>query len=69
MAISETAYLKTMWERNMCPYCRGVIREGKRIGSGRKTDGGFCSLDCFAKCHVLKFAEKARFVKGNIPPK
>ena len=23
------------------------IPEGKRVGSGKKSEGGFCSLDCY----------------------
>ena len=68
MAISEATYLKILWERNICPHCLRVIPEGKRVGSGRKSDGGFCSLECFSKYHVLEFAEKARLLKRRIPP-
>jgi hypothetical protein len=63
MAISEAMYLKMLWERNICPNCHGAILEGKRVGSGRMADGGFCSLDCFATYRALEFAEKARVIK------
>jgi hypothetical protein len=66
MAISEAAYLKMLWERNVCPYCLNVFASGERVGSGRKSDGGFCSLDCFSKYHALAFAEKARLLKRRI---
>ena len=66
MAISEAAYLKMLWERNVCPHCHDMIPAGTRVGSGRKADGGFCSLDCFSKYHALSFAEKARLLKGRI---
>lgn len=63
MAISEAAYLQTMWERNECPYCRRAIPEGKRVGTGQKKDGGFCSLDCYARYNAMKLAEKANLLK------
>lgn len=65
MAISESAYLEALWERNICAYCQKIIPEGGRVGSGKKADGAFCSLDCFAKYHVLKFGETARLLKRN----
>jgi hypothetical protein len=68
MALSEPAYLKMLWETNVCPFCHGTIPEGKRVGSGLKSDGGFCSLNCFSKYHALKFAEKATLRKRRMPP-
>jgi hypothetical protein len=62
MAISEARYLKTMWERNECPNCRCAIPEGAGVGNGRKADGAFCSLDCYAKYYALRLAEKAKLV-------
>jgi len=66
MAISEAAYLKMLWERYVCPYCQSVFPRGKRVGSGRMSDGGFCSLSCFSKYHALTLAEKARRLKRRI---
>jgi len=63
MAISEGAYLKMLWERNECPNCHKAIPEGQRVGSGKKSDGGFCSLTCFSNYHALTFVEKARLLK------
>lgn len=69
MAISEAAYLKMMWERNECPNCRRSILEGQRVGTGRKRDGGFCSLDCYTRYYAMKLAEKAKLLKkvGILP--
>jgi hypothetical protein len=39
MAIPESAYLRTLWERNICAYCHKTIPEGRRIGSGKKAEG------------------------------
>jgi hypothetical protein len=68
MSNSEPAYLKMLWDNNVCPFCHETIPEGKRVGSGRKSDGGFCGLDCFSKYHALKFAEKTRLRKRRMPP-
>jgi hypothetical protein len=68
MAISEAAYLKILWDQNVCPHCGGVIEEGKRCGSGQKLEGGFCSLECYSKYHAPEFAERARLLKGTSPP-
>ena len=64
MANSEAAHLQTLWDLNICPYCQAEIPEGRRVGSGRKSQGGFCSLDCFARYNVLDFMEKPDFSRG-----
>ena len=68
MAISEASYLETLWERNICPYCHSSIPEGKRVGAGKRSKGGFCSLNCFSRYHVLDLAEKAELLKRSLPP-
>lgn len=69
MAISEAVYLRLMWERNECPNCRRAIPQGKRVGTGRKKDGGFCSLNCYTRYFALELAEKAKLLKrmGSSP--
>lgn len=62
MAKSEQDYLLELWLKNMCPYCGKAIPEGKRVGSGRKSEGGFCSLDCYARYNELELRERARKV-------
>lgn len=49
MAESERNYLLELWDKNICPNCGKKIPEGKRVGSGKKGEGGFCSLDCFGE--------------------
>ena len=39
-----------------------IIPQGTRAGSGRKSEGGFCSLDCYASFYQLELAERARRV-------
>jgi hypothetical protein len=60
MAISEAEYLLDLWKKNVCPYCGKLIPEGTRVGSGRKSEGGFCSLDCYARYYQMEFQERAR---------
>jgi len=57
---SEEEYLLDLWEDNTCPYCGNDIPEGKRVGSGQKRKGGFCSLDCYARYYELELARRAR---------
>ena len=59
MTISEQEYLLELWDKNICPFCSNPIPEGKRIGSGRRSEGGFCSLDCYAKYHAAELMERA----------
>jgi hypothetical protein len=63
VARTEAEYLLDLWERNVCPYCGKQIPEMSRVGSGRKSDGGFCSLDCYARYHALELAERARKIQ------
>jgi hypothetical protein len=63
MAVSETAYLTMMWARNECPTCRRAIPEGKCVGTGRTSDGGFCSLDCYARYYAMELTEKAALLR------
>ena len=58
MAISEEQYLLEFWDKNICPNCGNSIQDGKRYGSGRKADGGFCSLDCYAEYHKATLVER-----------
>jgi hypothetical protein len=37
-----------------------TIPQGTRVGSGRKSEGGFCSLDCYTSFYQLELAERAR---------
>jgi len=60
MDFSETDYLLELWAKNICPWCGKFIPEGTRVGSGRKSEGGFCSLSCYADYHALELAERAR---------
>jgi len=62
MDISESQYLLDLWMKNICPWCGEPIPEGKRVGSGRKSEGGFCSLACYANYNALDLQARARKV-------
>ncbi len=60
---AERKVLLELWEKNICPFCGKLIPEGKRVGSGRKREGGFCSLDCYANYHQQKLVERAKKIQ------
>ncbi len=62
MAESMEAYLLELWDQNICPNCGKTIPQGTRVGSGRKSEGGFCSLDCYTSFYQLQLTERARRV-------
>jgi hypothetical protein len=59
---TEADYLADLLVRGVCPWCGKWIPEGKRVGSGRKADGGFCSLDCYTKYYEQELVNRARRV-------
>jgi len=52
--------LLDLWNKNVCPNCGKQIPAGRRIGSGQKSKGGFCSLDCYASFYEYELVERAR---------
>ena len=60
MARSEKDYLLELWDKNICPNCGKGIAEHSRVGSGKKADGGFCSLDCYATYYQTELTERAK---------
>jgi hypothetical protein len=60
MGTSEETYLLELWDQNICPNCGKTIAQGTRVGSGRKSEGGFCSLDCYTSFYQLQLTERAR---------
>jgi hypothetical protein len=60
MAESIEASLLELWDRNVCPNCGKTIPQGTRVGSGRKSEGGFFSLDCYTSFYQLQLRERAR---------
>lgn len=62
VAFEEEKYLLELWDKKICPYCGKDILEGKRVGSGQKSKGGFYSLNCFAEYYKLELSEKTRLL-------
>jgi hypothetical protein len=60
MAISQEEYLLDFWLKGICPYCGNPIPGGTRFGSGRKSDGGFCSLTCYTAYYQLELMQRAK---------
>ncbi len=58
MSESEHGYLLELWDKNICPNCGKNIPEGRRVGSGKKGEGGFCSLDCYAEYYNTDLIER-----------
>ncbi len=60
MAQLESNYLLKLWDRNVCPFCKKSFDPAKRVGTGRKKDGGFCSLSCYTRYYEMDLRAKAR---------
>jgi hypothetical protein len=60
MDSTESRYLLDLWARNVCPYCGQKIPKGARVGSGRREEGGFCSLDCYTRYYEHELTERLR---------
>ncbi len=58
MAISDEAYLLDCWRAGLGPWCRRQFPATVRVGSGKKLDGGFCSLGCYGEYHRLSIEER-----------
>jgi hypothetical protein len=63
MASSESQYLLELWDKHICPTCGKTIPDGKYIGSGKKAEGGFRSLGCYADYHRLEISERAKKIQ------
>ncbi len=57
---SEEEYLLELWNRNICPHCGRTVALGGRVGSGKKRQGGFCSLDCYTRYYQFELSERAK---------
>ncbi len=58
MAESDTERLKRLYKERICPYCGKQISESAGVGSGRVSEGRFCSLDCYAKYYEHELAQR-----------
>ena len=60
LSTSIQASLLELWKQNICPNCGKTIPQGTKVGSGRKSEGGFCSLDCYTSFYQLQLTERAQ---------
>jgi len=58
MDMPEEEYLLELWNKNICPNCGKSTPELGRVGSGRKADGGVCSLECYGEYHKATLVGK-----------
>ncbi len=58
--LDEEDHLLMLWDAGICPNCGVEIKNGKRVGSGKKSDGGFCSLNCYGDYHKATLVERHR---------
>lgn len=54
----RAARIRRSWEEGLCPQCSAAIPGGKGVGTGKRSDGTFCSLDCIARFHGPMFIER-----------
>lgn len=69
MPSAETRRLLRLWDAGICPNCGKRFSPARRVGSGRKADGGFCSLDCYAVFYRLELEERARRLHNRATPR
>jgi hypothetical protein len=63
MTSSESLYLLELWNKHIRPTCGKTIPEGKYVGSGKKSEGGFWSLGCYADYYRVEITERANKVQ------
>ncbi len=66
MARSEKKYLLELWSKNVCPACGKNIPQGTRVGSGKKSEGGFCSVDCYSEYYKAGLIERGKKVAALV---
>ena len=58
MAEDERAYLLRCYEEQICPHCKSTLAETGRYGPGRREDGVFCSMNCYALYNKRELVER-----------
>jgi hypothetical protein len=56
----EADFLLRLWDQGRCPFCGRTFPAAERVGSGRRSEGGFCSLSCYAGYYSLELVDRAR---------
>lgn len=68
MAVSESEHLLELWSLNICPWCGKSVTDNTRVGTGQKSEGGFCSLDCYVKYYGAEIRERANRITRDASP-
>src|SRR5271166_6445922 len=50
--------LLELWDAGICPNCGNTFPEKARVGSGKKSEGGFCSLSCYAEYYKAALSKR-----------
>lgn len=56
----EESFLRQCWDSGLCPCCKRSFPASQRIGSGKRAEGGFCSLNCYAEYYKDELATRLR---------
>jgi hypothetical protein len=54
----DKEYLLELWDANICPNCGVAIPDQARVGSGKKSEGGFCSLSCYGDYYKATLVDR-----------
>jgi hypothetical protein len=57
MTSSESFYPLELRDKHIGPTCGKTIPEGIYVGNGKKSEGGFCSLGCYADNYRMEITE------------
>lgn len=66
MRQTEHSLLVELGNRKICPHCGRRIPFEAGVGSGRKSEGVFCSLDCYAHYSVLEMTDRLKLLDQHI---
>ncbi|MDZ7827910.1 MAG: hypothetical protein U5K33_00010 [Halofilum sp. (in: g-proteobacteria)] len=64
MAESDTERLVRLYKEGICPYCARNIPKDEGVGSGKTSDGRFCSLECYTRYHEHELIERHQITHG-----
>lgn len=67
-SLSDEGTIDSARERGVCPHCESRVEPGTGVGSGRRADGLFCSLKCFAEFYddyITRQSDQARQPRNN----
>ena len=65
LAEDDQRHAQQTLDRMFCAECHAPIVAGDGVGSGKITDGLFCTLTCFGKYHRARLAKIARRVAAT----